>query len=598
MKKIICLFSAALLFAGCSLDSRDRADILANDYLNTNAGIESLHAKMYSDLKPLVTEVNMTEWGTDLYTVTRTAQANDYQRYTITPETDGVEKYYTNCYNLINDANCMLKYGKNNKRYAAEAIFLRSLGYFYLIQQYGAVPYIDTYIETANKNYPRTPLKQLYDQVIADLQGIASSDALPEKDDNHVGVASKQAVHALLAKLCLTAGWDLETTLTSAEKGTYTITGTSYFQQAVNYAKQAIDGIPLTMSFADKWSPKHEDNAEEIFAVQYERNGYPGDVLNGGHTRQNNYGSNYGDPTVTGLKASSGVLVPSTKGLYLWDKGDERYEGTFMTTIYNYSGNWPNTGYYAPYWASKSALDNMVIAGLYLPWWCTSADAEAYIAAHPKQFVQGSCPNKCHVMVMSDPVVNYDFKFDGTIESRTTSSYANHLINANAPTPCVKKFDDPNTVQLNSVSNDYRNIIVFHVSDLYLVEAEAQLMAGDEAGALATINLVRQRAGASRLSSFSDYQPNYSLTQAFGSVRPIDLILDERARELWAETVRWADLRRTRQLVRYNVEFNSNITSVADMSDVRGNIKWYRPIPAAEIETNTGISNEDQNPGY
>ena len=79
---------------------------------------------------------------------------------------------------------------------------------------------------------------------------------------------------------------------------------------------------------------------------------------------------------------------------------------------------------------------------------------------------------------------------------------------------------------------------------------------------------------------------------------PLDVVLDERARELYAETTRWMDLRRTRQLVRYNVAFNPNVSSVADMANVDGEIKWLRPIPAAEIETNTGISQADQNPGY
>ena len=59
------------------------------------------------------------------------------------------------------------------------------------------------------------------------------------------------------------------------------------------------------------------------------------------------------------------------------------------------------------------------------------------------------------------------------------------------------------------------------------------------------------------------------------------------------------DLRRTKQLVRYNLEFsNDYVKSVAQMSNAQGEIKWYRPIPANEISANTAISNEDQNPGY
>ena len=58
------------------------------------------------------------------------------------------------------------------------------------------------------------------------------------------------------------------------------------------------------------------------------------------------------------------------------------------------------------------------------------------------------------------------------------------------------------------------------------------------------------------------------------------------------------DLRRTKQLVRYNVQFSEYVADEAAMKGADGNIRWYRPIPANEISANTGISIEDQNPGY
>jgi hypothetical protein len=162
--------------------------------------------------------------------------------------------------------------------------------------------------------------------------------------------------------------------------------------------------------------------------------------------------------------------------------------------------------------------------------------------------------------------------------------------------PSVKKFDDPETPQQNN-STGYRDVVVLHLSDVYLTAAEAYLMAGDPATALARINAVRRRAHAVELSSFESYEPDYERDENF-TITPLDLLLDERARELYAEQTRWMDLRRTRQLVRYNIAFNPSISSAADMSNVRGEIKWLRPIPAAEIETNTAITVADQNAGY
>ena len=132
---------------------------------------------------------------------------------------------------------------------------------------------------------------------------------------------------------------------------------------------------------------------------------------------------------------------------------------------------------------------------------------------------------------------------------------------------------------------------------MYLIAAEAYLMAGNSSAALEKINAVRGRAGLPALASFSAYKPEYATTGSF-TLKEIDLVLDERARELYAEGHRWMDLRRTKQLVRYAVQFSEYIADEAAMKGSDGNIKWYRPIPANEISANTGISNADQNPGY
>jgi hypothetical protein len=58
------------------------------------------------------------------------------------------------------------------------------------------------------------------------------------------------------------------------------------------------------------------------------------------------------------------------------------------------------------------------------------------------------------------------------------------------------------------------------------------------------------------------------------------------------------DLRRTKQLVRYNVEFSEYVTNASQMANNAGEYKWLRPIPTNEISANKGINDEDQNPGY
>ncbi|MGN1247274.1 MAG: RagB/SusD family nutrient uptake outer membrane protein [Paludibacteraceae bacterium] len=349
----------------------------------------------------------------------------------------------------------------------------------------------------------------------------------------------------------------------------------------------------LSLTFEELWSPMHVNNAEEIFSVQYERAGYPGVEATGGHGLQNTFGNYYGDCTSTGLKYVNSEKCPTVKANMMWEKGDQRYEGTFMTTIYNYKGTWGTEGYYAYYNAAD--LSTMPIADKYFPYYTTVAEAEAWLAEHKDQFVQGECVNAPNAIIMSDPAIVFTFNADGSVAGHTSKAYNENLIgNTMHFTPVVKKWDDPESKQLGLSAgvrtNDYRDVVVLHASDTYLDAAEAYLMAGNKGKALEKVNAVRARAGLTTPITFESYVPTYTVPSGFVE-QEIDLILDERARETYAELHRWMDLRRTKQLVRYNVAFNPYLPSAAS-------VKGYRPIPQAEINSNTALTNESQNEGY
>ncbi len=598
------LLGAAFLFSPCSLltscsdflEPENKAAIEAEGYFNTDEGQQALRVVMYNSMKSLAVNTSLTEQGTDLYVPSRGTSSGNMGQYTIVAENSDVTGFYQSAYAMINNANCMLKYGAQNARYCAEARFIRAYGYYMLTQQFGAVPFVTEYIESARKDYPRTPLADIYAGIISDLEAIAADESLPAEDHN--GNVSRRAAKALLAKVCLAAGWDLETTLADAARGTYTVTGTTFFRKAAQVADDVIGGQLLTMSFEDKWSPANDGNDEEIFSVQYERNGFPGDVITGGHGRQGTYGSQMGNPVENGMKACGSSLSPSAKAIYLWAKGDERLDATFMMTTYNYFGQWLNEGYFAYYHKTAAQRASMSIADCYFPWYVSQAEVEQFIKDHKAQLAKNGGALTVQVHLLGNQSTLYSIKQDGTKDKVFTESYSDYLRgqHGSAVVPSVKKFDDPETPQQNNATG-YRDIPLLHLSDIYLVGAEASLMAGDEAKALQLVNAVRTRAKATPIGSFADYQPDYETDVNF-AITPLDLILDERARELYAEQTRWMDLRRTRQLVRYNIEFNPDITSVSDMANAQGEVKWLRPIPAAEIETNTAISQEDQNAGY
>lgn len=598
---------AAISMTSCSdflsPDNKSAGNSDGDAYLKDNP--TALRAVVYNSFSGFATNVALHDQGGDLYINPRGGDDGAYSKYTFNAEDGNFKSYYTNAYKAINYANCVLKYNDENSQIGCEAKFLRAYGYYLLTQQFGSVPHIHFYIETANREYPRTPLNEIYESEIAVLEDLYKNSVLDVT--NHEGTVSKQAVAALLTQYYLAAGWDLDTELINDVEGTYNVKSTENFAKAADWAEKAINGVQLTMSFAEKWSPFNEGNAEEIFSFQYLRNS----SISRGHSLQNDYIAYWGDCKNTGMKGtgSGGTNMPSVKSLYLFEKGDQRWYATFMDTYYNAKAEikdgikqaaWGTQGYYAPWNCTQAELAAQPIAYKYYPWYVTEAEAEAdlkSLSAQTRKFATDEYGiNKPQAAILiDDDVPLYNFKEDGSF-TKEYMSFDSFYAKADGNGVAVKKWDDPSSAQ--STGGDcYRDIPIYHVSDMYLYAAEAYLLAGQEAKSLEKINAVRMRAGLAKLSSFGEYDPQYTIPGNF-VITPLDLVLDERARELYAERTRWFDLRRTKQLVRYNIAFNRNISERSQMANAQGEVKWYRAIPATEISMNTAMTAEDQNPGY
>ncbi len=607
MKKstIILIFGGLISSFGLNscedfLDADNKSAVTANEQFSTKEGFEQLVNQAYFTLDTVYEEPEIFCSGTDLYVGIRAAGDATLEGYTLTSDNNAVKALYTNLYAVVNAANAVLYFAKDCEDYTEkelrleEARFIRSYAYFILSQHFGRVPIIKSYVNTAETSYPRNTLEETYQFMIDELVELSSSVLLPVTDKS--GRASVQAVKALLAKVYLAAGWDLETTLTDAQNGTFTITGTNYFNLAAGIAAEVANAVPLTLPFNEKWSPFNEENEEVIFAIQLDRGVFL-DKVTGGNSHQNNFGTYLGAVTL-GMKFVDSDLNPTSKTYYLYEPGDQRYEATFMTTVYNYTDTWGMQGYWAYYNATTAEQANLGIAYYYPAWYVTDQQIADYQTANANRFVRGTAKNASQIIRTSDPVRWILYNADGTVSTDNEQNYLAALTRVGTIPP-IKKFDDPDTdVNAPTSNGGYRDFVLLHISDIYLVAAEAYLMAGSEGEALNYLNDVRTRAGAAELSSFASYQ-RYDPVQ-FGYVsadQNIDVILDERARELLGEYYRWMDLRRTRQLVKYNDIWNVNF-NLENMIGGDGNIKWLRPIPAEEINLNTGISPSDQNPGY
>lgn len=624
MKKFIIMSALGLAtvagLSSCSdfLDTDNKSTVTPESQFSDISGWNQQLNNAYYALRNVYSDPKVFCQGTDLYTVGQNASAPVLQSYQYSSDNEDVTNLYKNTYAAINYANCVLKYCKDDKL-NDQARFVRDYCYYILTQQFGSVPYITDYIESASTNYPRTDLATVYANVIADLKEIIANGNLEsvssEKDAR--GRASVIGAKALLAKVYLAAGWDLQTTVNDAKNGTYTVNSTEYFTEAAKYASEVADAVPLTQSFDKKWDFDNNEkgtNAETLFSIQYDR-ATSSDKVTGGHDQQHNFALYMGSNTL-GVKGVKSDLCPTERVYYAFDKGDDRFEGTFMTTVYGYDGNesnWSKQGYWAFYNATDAEKANLSIAFKYFPWYTEDSEIEAYCTAHAAQFVTTGMKSQTKVFKVAENSTCKAYAANGSYDAKNSATYTQPFSSAIQKIGClppVRKFDDKNTTSdCKQSGGDYRDVVLLNASEIYLVAAEAYLMAGDDANSLKYLNAVRTRSHASYLGSFSDYKRydwgyndaggyvSFGQTDSYGlTINKLDVILDERMRETLGEYYRWMDLRRTHQLVRYNTTYCG--LSVNNMTGNDGQIKWLRPIPENEIQINSGITAADQNPGF
>ena len=134
-----------------------------------------------------------------------------------------------------------------------------------------------------------------------------------------------------------------------------------------------------------------------------------------------------------------------------------------------------------------------------------------------------------------------------------------------------------------AASSSTRDIILARLGETYLIAAEAYYKTGNNSLAINRINEVRRRAA----------KPGADLSV---SSIDIDLILDERARELSGEYHRWFDLKRTGTLIERCDMYNRDIEA-SYFTGVDGKLKILRPIPQSALDLNQN-KNFPQNPGY
>ena len=562
--------AASLAFTACSdfLEQDNKSNVPTEEFYNTANGFASLTNSAYSSLRTIYSaQPQLFVAGTDLYADGK-SQGVVMGQYTFTTDEGIIKDFYDRCYKGIQLANSVIAYGETTEdnaqrlQYIDEARYLRAWWYFQLVQQFGPVALNTEMFESAVMSHERTDLATVYQFIIDEFTYLASADShLLERASSGVGRANKRAAAFYAAKAYLTRGWLGGTDYEAQEAST---AQASDFDNAVTYARQAINVELPALSIEEAFDVNNEENDELFWSVQYSSSAVENPVDDGSY-QQSQFGAYQGGSEKPRNKAIDGNFAPSLRLQQMYTRGDGRLEQTFMLEFHEAYFDW----YTNP--TSK-------ILYYYAPAWATDEDIAAWRADDPNGIKTETIVSK----TVAEGGIAPSNGQPASYKDRRTQDFGN---------AAIKKFDDytETSIANRSTTCSMHDVVLARLGEAYLIAAEAYYKKGDMRQAAEMINNLRQRPGTIK----SGYETAMHVDAADIT---IDFILDERARELAGEYVRWTDLKRTHKLIEYVTEYNEDGVELSALTGPDGKYKILRPIPQAAIDLNQ--AHVEQNPGY
>jgi hypothetical protein len=594
-----------LTSVGCEgiLDEVSISDITAESYYKTPGGFDDLVKSCYPLLRDITQTRELVMQGTDIFSdgawdegINNGAVGSPLNLYDVRMNSamGEVAVLWDLLYREIGRTNTVISRqdkveGMNENLKAvrvSEAKFLRALSYFWLVQQWGDVPMPLTETVTASKASVKASSAEIYAQIIQDLT--EAETALPATASDY-GRVTKGAAQFLLAQVYLTRGWNYNNELGGSADD---------FNKALQFADKVIEAYPLATNYSDLF-PQHSENPltetfpqqndqnpEIVFAVQYSDDvlTFGGDVTGDG-IQGNDLHSIFGG----GIEDLPGQLGRSsdynrhlnrfttTPAMYrLFDPElDTRYHHNFVDAIVALK-DVPN---FQPIIGNSSVKINISKGDtvlLYRPWNNPATPEERGID------VGGTKPYA---------VINTD----------QFSIIDKSAFHEDDKQPLMWKFWEPGL----PYGDDFGtfDFALFRSAEAYLIAAEA-IVKGASGGKLGGADVYYNRvvdralganAGANPMRAANPADVSSLETASYraapGNVT-IDMILDERARELMGEYKRWFDLKRTGKLIERTKAWNPWTNFKGEISDKH----LLRPIPQHEIDRSSpSIS---QNKGY
>lgn len=549
--KYISIVVLAFWVSSCEefLEEENRNAPVADLLYTTESGFEGLVNACYAHSRVWYGKTEgfaFTEVGTDLFTYTGGSQAVPFGSYSadFQGSLDAFTFMWNALYRALGTCNTALENldaadldPETKEIREGEIRFLRAFYLWHIVETWGEAPLVTEVINTVVTTAEHSSVEDFYIQIFGDLD--IAIDKLAPVTEKGSGRVTLNAAKAFKARMLLTRG---------------------EYADASDLAQEVINTNLYSMydSFAETFDINNSEgtnnneaiwwiNYSEDYALSQRFDGIRGLWLwEGGNHAQVFSTQVYWDFPGTWVTPEVNrpyvLSMPTLAYLNLFDETiDERYNVTFRTAYY------ANNADFIPDGSPIQVGD-------------TSAFCTKYIVD------QATKDSKPYTIIDQSSV----YEPDGTVIGSRT-----HFVS-------MYKFSDnlrPTGWEIES----QRDMYVMRISEMYLIAAEAELMQGNTTEALGFVNAVREKRAIDGMEN---------AMQVEEADLDIDFILDERARELGGEQLRWFDLKRTGKLIERATAMNP---------DAAANIKDYhmvRPFPQSELDAITNKDEFTQNEGY
>lgn len=425
-----------------------------------------------------------------------------------------------------------------------EALFFRAYTYNLLANLFGGVPLNLNEITVPHRDFVRASREEVYSQVQADLN--EAIKYLADIENVKDGKVSKQVAQHLLVEACI-----------SLKK----------YDEAINAASAVINHPTMQLMterfgseanqegdvYADLFRPgnlnRQSGNKESLWVFQFD---YLNPASSVNDKRARGVIPFYQNIQIT-AEDEAGEAIKTTAFLGVTDMKGGRGIGWMQPTSYFFNELWGNDYDNDLRNSNFNIIKDFRIDNPASP-------------AFGKWLVKDGYAEQIDPIRYWYPLIT-KFSSIGKVPEQLYAKDTNGE-------PVMTEFGEH--LLLNSAECSYKDAYVYRLAETYLLRAEAYLGAGDKEKAASDINALRDRAKATRVNA--------------GQV-DLDLILDERLKELYFEEFRMVTLTRMGKLVDRNRRYNPKTgPTISDHHNL-----W--PVPYAEIERNV-YSELTQNPGY